>query len=135
MQFAIQSAAAIEADILQTEGPRTVEGIDYATDAGARMARRATANRLAHLAQRVRVAAERATQRLPCATVRTAQLPYTRCAWCADYIERDVRATQTGPFLLHAIPCATDFAAARWQGATSAIRYPAGRARRRRRTG
>jgi hypothetical protein len=118
--------------ILTTFGPHTVDGIDFGTAVAAARARHALATALVSNAHRVRdAAASPNPSRQPPHPVET-DLSYTRCPWCTDYLERDTRAIQIGPFVLHANPCAMEFAAVRWTEPPPAPMYPKPRGRRHR---
>jgi hypothetical protein len=77
--------------ILTTFGPHTVDGIDFGTDVAAARARHALATALVSNAHPVRDAAAspKPSWRPPHPV--EANLSYTRCPWCADYLERDTR--------------------------------------------
>lgn len=125
----VPSPETLAADILNTCGPRTVDGIGFATDAAAARARHTLIMTLVRAANRLRaVAASPDPSWRPVRPIEPS-LPYIRCPWCTDFIERDVRAVRVGPFVLHAKPCAMEFAALHWVEARPAPLYPKPRGR------
>lgn len=119
-------------DIRDIFGPYTVDGTDFVTGVATSRARDALAYRLVRMAARVRqdAASPDGARHRPRRVEPSAR--YTRCPWCTDFIERDVPAIQIGPYVLHANPCAMEYAAVRWQGMDRPPLYPKPRGGRRR---
>jgi len=104
-------SATIDADIMIVEGPLGVDGVPFASAAGAAAARRHTVAHLVALANTVRELARRPLTPAQAPTLEGVDGPFLRCAWCADFIERDDSAYRIRTHLFHTYPCAPQFMA------------------------